>query len=250
MGRAVQFSVRNASYLDSSPSHRGILQCMRRIIIGLFLLIIGAGFIAAQETAEKYFDRISDYYGSIRDYEGDLVITRGDMEQVAHISYKNPNKMRLDFSVPEGQVLNVNDENLELYIPEYRVSFVQPLKNRSDSTLAGMANSQGLELMKRNYSIGYVTDPDPVPLDEGSEEMVVKLKLHWRSSSEGFRELYIAIGQNNLIRRIEGVTTSMESIIFDFTNLQTNKDIPDARFDYKSPPEGNSIENFLFEPEN
>jgi outer membrane lipoprotein-sorting protein len=223
---------------------------MRRKLIGLFLLIAGIGSIAAQETAEKYFDRISDYYGSIRDYEGDLVITRGDTEQVAHISYKNPNKMRLDFSIPDGQVLNVNDESLELYIPDYRVSFVQPLKNRSDSTLAGMANSQGLELMKRNYSIRYLTSPEAVPLDEGSEEMVIKLMLDWRSNSEGFRELHIAVGQNNLIRRIEGVTSSLESIIFDFTNLQTNKDIPDARFDYKSPPEGNSIENFLFEPEN
>lgn len=223
---------------------------MRRIIVAIFLLVAGLGSIAAQETAEKYFDSISDYYGSIRDYEGDLVITRGDSEQVARISYKNPNKLHLEFSVPEGQVMNVNDETLELYIPEYRVSFVQPLKNRSDSNLAGMANSQGLELMKRNYSIGYVSGPAAVPLDEGSEEMVVKLKLHWRSSREGFRELYIAVGQDNLIRRIEGVSTSMESIIFDFTNLETNKDIPDARFDYKSPPEGNSIENFLFEPEN
>lgn len=223
---------------------------MRRIIAGLILLVAGTVSIAAQETAEKYFDRISDYYGSIRDYEGDLVITRGGTEQVARISYKNPNKMRLDFSIPEGQVLNVNDENLELYIPEYRVSFVQPLKSRSDSTLAGMANSQGLELMKRNYSIRYLSSPEAVPLDEGSEEMVVKLMLDWRSNSEGFRELHIAVGQNNLIRRIEGVTSSMESITFDFTNLETNKDIPDARFDYKSPPEGNSIENFLFEPEN
>ena len=42
----------------------------------------------------------------------------------------------------------------------------------------------------------------------------------------------------------------MEKIIFDFTNLEINRGIPDARFDYKSPPEGNTIENFLFEPEN
>ena len=223
---------------------------MNRILAVLFLLLAGFTSASAQETAEKYFDRISETYGSIRDYEGDLVISRGDIEQIARISYKNPNMMRLDFSVPEGQVLNVNNEKLELYLPEYRVAFVQPLKGHSDSTIASMANSQGLELMKKNYSIGYDSGPEAVPLDEGSEEMVIKLKLNWRSTSEGFRELHIAIGQNNLIRRIEGVTTSMDRITFDFTNLDTNKGIPDARFDYKSPPEGNSIENFLFEPEN
>jgi outer membrane lipoprotein-sorting protein len=213
-------------------------------------LLAGITSASAQETAEKYFDRISETYGSIRDYEGDLVISRGDLKQIARISYKSPNKMRLDFSVPEGQVLNVNDEKLELYLPEYRVAFVQPLKAHSESTLAGMANSQGLELMKKNYSIGYDSGPEAVPLDNGSEEMVIKLKLNWRNSSEGFRELHISIGQNNLIRRIEGVTTTLDRIIFDFTNLETNIGIPDARFDYKSPPEGNSIENFLFEPEN
>ena len=236
--------------LDSSLSNRGILHCMKRQLAVLFLL---AGILvsaAAQETAEKYFDRISEYYGSIQDYEGDLVISQGDTEQVARISYKSPNKLHLEFSDPDGQVLNVNDEKLELYIPEYRVAFVQPLKQHSPSALAGMANAQGLELMKKNYSIAYAHGPAAVPLDEGSEEMVTKLKLHWRSSSEGFRELLISVGENNLIRRIEGVTTSMDSVVFNFTNLQTNKGIPDARFDYKSPPEGNSIENFLFEPEN
>lgn len=223
---------------------------MKRKLVQLFLLTALAFTVAAQETAEKYFDRISEHYGSIQDYEGDLLITRGDLEQVARISYKTPNKLRLDFSKPDGQVLNVNDEKLELYIPEYRVSFIQPLKAHSQAALAGMINAQGLTLMKKNYSIAYVSGPNAVPLEEGSEEMVIKLRLNWRSTSEGFREIHLAVGLDNMIRRIEGVTTSMDSIVFNFTNLETNKGIPDARFDYKSPPEGNAIENFLFEPEN
>ncbi|MDC7238928.1 MAG: outer-membrane lipoprotein carrier protein LolA [Spirochaetales bacterium] len=221
---------------------------MRRVIAGLFLLLAGVGSIAAQETAERYFDRISDFYAGLNDYEGDLVITKGSVEQVARVSYKNPGRMRLDFSKPEGQVINVNQETLEVYIPEYRVSFVQNLRGESNPNLATMANSEGLALMKRNYSIAYLTGPSPVPLDEGSEEMVVKLRLNWRTTSEGFRELYLAIGENNLIRRIEGVTPTQDRVIFNFTNLQINRDIPDARFEYKSPPEGNTIENFLFEP--
>ena len=224
---------------------------MKRVVT-ILLLCVTAGVytLAAQETAERYFDRISEYYGSVNDYEGDLVITRGDSVQKARISYKNPNMLRLDFSEPEGQVMVVNNEKLELYLPEYRVSFVQPIGNHSDRALANMANSQGLTLMKANYSIGYVSGPAPVPLEDDSPEIVTKLKLNWRSTSEGFRELILSIGENNLIRRIEGLTTGMETIVFDFINLEINKGIPDARFDYKSPPEGNTIENFLFEPEN
>jgi outer membrane lipoprotein-sorting protein len=223
---------------------------MRRIMIFLLLsFAVGFHMLAAQETAERFFDGISEYYGSVKDYEGDLVITRGDQVQRARISYKSPNMLRLDFSSPNGQVLVVNNEKLELYIPAYRVSFVQAIGNHSDTALANMANSQGLMLMKRNYSIGYVSGPDPVPLEEGSEEIVTKLKLNWRSSSEGFRELTLSIGENRLIRRIEGLTTGMERLVFDFINLKINKGIPHSRFDYKSPPEGNAIENFLFEPE-
>ena len=223
---------------------------MRRFkIILLLLLASGLYTAAAQETAEKYFDRISEYYGSVNDYEGDLIITRGDLEQKARISYKTPNLLRLDFSSPEGQVLVVNNEKLELYLPEYRVSFVQPIGNHSDAALANMANGQGLMLMKNNYSIGYVSGPNAVPLDTGSEEIVTKLKLNWRSTSEGYREIILSIGENNLIRRIVGLTTSMEKIVFDFVNMEINNGIPTARFDYKSPPEGNTIENFLFEPE-
>ncbi len=223
---------------------------MRRVITGLFLLVAGIGSIAAQETAERYFNRISEYYAGLDDYEGDIVITKGSVEQVARVSYKNPGKMRLEFSKPDGQVINVNQEKLEVYIPEYRVSFVQELRGDNNPNLPTMATSQGLDLMKRNYSIAYLTGPAPVPLDEGSEEMVVKLRLIWRTTSEGFRELYLSIGENNLIRRIEGVTPTQDRVFFNFTNLQVNRDIPDARFEYKSPPEGNTIENFLFEPVN
>ena len=174
---------------------------MRRITTVLLLLFTaGLYTAAAQETAEKYFDRVSEYYGSVNDYEGDLIITRGDEEQKARISYKIPNMLRLDFSSPEGQVLVVNNEKLELYLPAYRVSFVQPVGNHSGTALANMANAQGLTLMKRNYSIGYVSGPEPVPLDKGSEEIVTKLRLSTRSSSEGFREMTMSIGSNNLIQ--------------------------------------------------
>lgn len=223
---------------------------MKRLYAAWFFLIFFLPLAGALETAEKYFDRISDYYGSIRDYEGDLVISQGNTEQSARISYKSPNKLRLDFSNPEGQVLNVNDEKLELYLPApYFVAFVQPLKSHTQSSLAGMANAQGLDLMKENYSIAYLRGPGTVPLYEGSQEKVTKLRLTWRSTSEGFRELLVSVGKNKLIRRIEGLTVTMDKVIFDFTNIAVNVDIPDARFDYHSPPEGNSIENFLFEPE-
>jgi hypothetical protein len=121
-----------------------------------------------------------------------------------------------------------------------------------------MASEQGLLLLKRNYSVAYLVGPDPMPLDEPtldesgampSQELVVKMKLDWRSTDEGFRQLEISVGENGLIRRINGVTVGYENIQFDLTNILVNQNIPDARFDYESPATANIFENFLFEPE-
>jgi outer membrane lipoprotein-sorting protein len=35
----------------------------------------------------------------------------------------------------------------------------------------------------------------------------------------------------------------------DFLNVRTNQNIPDARFDYDSPPSANVYRGFLFESE-
>lgn len=217
--------------------------------LALIALWLSASFLSSQETAVVFFDRISDFYGSVRDYVCQAEITRGDTVQVAEIKYKTPNLLHMEFSSPEGIVLNSNNGELLLYIPEHRVTFIQELKRHNTSTLAGMASAQGLDLLKRNYTIGYLTGPDPQPLDEEFPEMVVKLKLNWKTANEGFREMVLSIGSNNLIRRIEAVTTKHEVLQFDFYNIEINKDLPDSIFDYDAPPEGNAIENFLFEPE-
>ena len=205
----------------------------------------------SQETAEKFFNSVSEEYGDISDYLAYITITKDKVVQSGDLYYKTPNKLRINFDNPENQVLVVNNGLLELYIPKYRVSYKQKLKKYNKITLASMASEQGLKLLKRNYSISYLVSPEPVLLEDESVEMVVKLKLTWMSQTEGFRELEMSINSDNkTIRRIIGVTGAFETIQFDFEDIDTSASIPDARFEYDSPTEGNSIENFLFEPEN
>ncbi|MDL2230006.1 outer membrane lipoprotein carrier protein LolA, partial [Treponema sp. OttesenSCG-928-L16] len=102
-------------------------------------------------------------------------------------------------------------------------------------------------LLRRNYIPAFVTGPDPVPLEEGSEEMVVKLRLTRRSVSEGFREILLDINPNTLlIRRIEGKTIAEGTVRFDFTNMLINQGIPEQRFIYDAPASANLYNNFLF----
>lgn len=232
-----------------------------------FLLCLHSGLlIFAQDilTAEKYFDTISSQYGNIEDYQANIVITQEEATMEGVLYFKQPDLMRINFTTPEEQVLAIDGKALTIYIPKYSVIMHQPLKEKSSSSVATMASEGGLELLKNNYSVAYAVGPDPVPLDSGessdeesslpppiepSDEMVVKLKLTWRTTNEGFRELKIAVGENGLIRRIIGVTVDYEEIRFDFKDILINQDIPEARFEYESPASANIFDNFLFEPD-
>jgi outer membrane lipoprotein-sorting protein len=223
------------------------------VFTGLMFLSASPLFSAEIFTAAQYLDSVSEIYGQVQDYEADIEIylgdKKGDADMRGVVFYKTPNRFRINFSKPAEQVINMDGKSLTVYLPEQRVTMSQKLKRRSDSAIAMMASSQGLNLLKKGYSVAYLSSPEPIPLDEGSKELVTKLRFVWRSTDEGFRQLEISFLANGLIRRIIGITTSYEKLQFDFKNVKINQKIPDARFLYDSPASVNIIDNFLFEPE-
>ena len=101
--------------------------------------------------------------------------------------------------------------------------------------------------MSRYYSVGYEKDANPVPLEEGSGEMVVRLVLSRKNTTEAFRHIKMSVvPESKLIRRLEGITPQGEVFTFTFRNYQTNVDIPDNRFVYDAPSSANNYNNFLF----
>ena len=228
---------------------------MRHSPISFYIIVIlilsTCGLLSAQEilTAENYFDEVSARYGKIQDYTASISITQGETVMAGVLYYKNPNLLRIDFTDPEEQVLVTNGLELTIYIPKYEVILVQRLRRRSQAALASMASEQGLNLLKKNYGVAYLSGPQFIPLEEGSQEQVRKLKLESRSTAEGFRQIVLAIGRTGLIRRITGVTIGYEEFMLDLTDIVVNQNIPDTRFEYDSPPYANVYNDFLFEAE-
>jgi outer membrane lipoprotein-sorting protein len=103
--------------------------------------------------------------------------------------------------------------------------------------------------LKKNYSVAYQTGPDEAALEEGSREMVRKLRLSSRSTSEGFRQVIVAVGRNGMIRRITGITLNYEEFVMDLADTVVNQNIPDTRFQYDAPAYANVYQNFLFDAE-
>jgi outer membrane lipoprotein-sorting protein len=227
------------------------LDTLRRALPALLLLLLCAQALPAQEilTAESFFDEVSERYGKLQDYAARVSIAKGQEVMKGRLSYKTPNMLRIDFTDPAEQVLVTDGEELSVYIPRYEVILLQKLKRRSQAALANLVSAQGLTLLKRSYSVAYLIGQDWVPLEEGSKEMVKKLRLSSRSTSEGFRQVTLAVGRNGLIRRITGVTLNYEEFVMDLTDVVVNQNIPDTRFNYDAPAYANVYQNFLFDAE-
>jgi outer membrane lipoprotein-sorting protein len=196
-------------------------------------------------TAEAYLKQVSDYYASFRDYEARIVINTGGTEMAGTVSHLAPAFMRIDFSAPAEQVIVFNGDQLTIYLPEIRAILNQDTGSSAGGS-ASLATGQGLSMMRRNYVSAYVTGPDPVPLDDGSRERVVKLRLTGRGA-QGFREIILSIDPSTLlIRRIVATQLAGGTVQFDFTNVKTNQGIPEQRFIYDSPASANVYNNFLY----
>lgn len=199
-------------------------------------------------TASAFFREISDNYQTISDYEAVIKITTDDENMEGSVSFKRPNLLRIDFTNPETQVICFNGDLLTIYLPGAHAILNQTIQSDdSTSNGASLATPNGLTLMSRYYSVAYETGQAAVPLEDESDEKVIKLVLSRKTSSEGFRVLRLSINPDTkLIRRVEATTTKNEIFIFDFTDYVLNQDIPDARFVYDAPSSANNYNNFLY----
>jgi outer membrane lipoprotein-sorting protein len=199
-------------------------------------------------SAEKFFDAVSATYGQVQDYTAAVTITEGKNDPwKGRLSYKTPIFLRIDFDAPKGQVILMDAEKLTIYVPGLEVVLVQKYKKKNSAALAALASKQGLSLLRTNYGVAFYSSPGFVPLDEGSKEQVVKLKLSPKSSTSAFHQIVVSVGRDNLIRRMDALTAGGDRIVLDLAGVKTNQNIPDTRFQYDPPPYANQQPDFLFD---
>ena len=215
-------------------------------LTALLLSLAATAFSQGILTAAAFFQTVSAEYGKINDYEASVEIKAAKNAMEGKVSFKRPDLLRIDFTRPEEQVICFNGDTLTIYLPGNAAILNQSVES-SGNNGANMATPQGLSLMSRYYSVAYETGQDPVPLEEGSDEKVVKLVLSRRNTSEAFRYINLCIvPETKLIRRILAVTPQGESFQFDFSNYVINQGISDQRFIYDPPSSANNYNNFLF----
>lgn len=198
-------------------------------------------------TAGAYFKSVSEFYGSIKDYEVNFEIRIGKQESAGRLSFKAPDLLRMDYTNPQNQVIVFNGDMLTIYLPGSSAVLQQQIQQDRGSGASSLATPQGLSLMSRYYTVAYESGQTPEPLDEGSDENVVKFVLSRKSAAEAFRYIKLAVDPSTkLIRRINAVTPKGEEFVFDFYDYALNQGISDQRFIYDAPSSANNFNNFLF----
>ena len=222
---------------------------MKKLLISFCALFVSTVLFAQNiTTASAYFKTISEYYGTIKDYEVDFEIKIEKTESAGKLSFKAPNLVRMDYTNPPEQVICFNGDILTIYIKEPAEAVLQQqVTADGTNSAASLTTPQGLSLMSRYYTVAYETGQNPEPLEEGSDEKVVKLILTRKSASEAFRYIKLAINNDTkLIRRIEAVTPKGEEFIFNFFDYELNQNLSEQRFVYDAPSSANNYNNFLF----
>ena len=220
---------------------------MKKGILSAVLILFAGTLLSAQDimTAGRYLDQVSERYSSIRTYTARINIVSGGTTMAGTLYAMMPNFLRIDFTSPAEQVILYNGESLMIFLPGERAILNQTASNQGQSG-ANIATARGLSLLKQNYVPAFVVGPAPVPIEPGSSEMVVKLRLARRSLGEGFTEIIMDISPDTqLIRRITGRTINDTTVRFDFYSVSLNTGIPERLFTFDSPPVSNMYNNFL-----
>lgn len=226
---------------------------MTRFHFSLILLglLAATPSVRGQEilTAVDFFSLVADRYAAIEDYTANVRIVNRGVTSSGTLFFGRPNRVRIDFTQPEEQVIVSDGEVLQAYIPRFNVVLMQQLRRSGGNAVGALATPEGLQLLRRSYGIAYLQSPEPVPLDDEDPEPVTKLELTWNSTREGYRRLVLSIDESLLIRRIEGVSVTFQEVQFDFADVRLNQGLPDARFEYEAPSSANIFNDFLFDGE-
>ena len=231
--------------LDSASLVMKTKNNARLLYLGLFMCT--AISLPAQDivTGLDFFDRVAGNYNQIQDYIAGFEMQLEGAQMLGTIYYKNPNLIRIDFTQPVEQVLVSDGKVLQVYVPSHNVTLTQRLESQVNP--GGFASGEGLSLLRQNYQIAFKDSPSLQPLSaRGSSEMVYKLLLSWRNTAQGFRQIVLDVSPQLFIRRMTAVTSDYRNVTFTFNNLRINQGIPNARFDYDSPPSSNNFDNFLY----
>jgi outer membrane lipoprotein-sorting protein len=224
------------------------------IVVGLVAVTISASIppVHAQEaetlesinivTVNDVKQLMSESFESIEDYVADIEWINGKASYRGTISYKKANKLLIEFSEPEDQVISTDGTFLYVYIPYLKVVIQQSLGEDTESTLLATTSEAGLTKLFDEYDFAFYESSSPEPF---GDTMAYHLKLKQKRPKVGFRQMDMWVSQRGYILQSNGKSPNGLDVSLTFTSIRINTELPDYIFEFEVPADAQIIRNII-----
>lgn len=229
----------------------------------LFLILIIIAFcpralLHSQDdllSAKNMLESLSEKFKTnVKDFKADVKWTQGSEVQKGKLTFKNPQKLRIDFTEPANQAICTNGYELWVYIPYLSITLHQNILNKTklkneegsvetvDSPI--LINPVGFDKFLTEYSIQFHETKERVTYKDNTKVYQFKL-LKWRTSKSGFNSIILYVQENGFIRQVKGTNAAYRQTVLEIDKIEANTNISDLVFDYEPPAHSSTVEDFI-----
>lgn len=215
----------------------------RKSMYKFFILLLLPSLIYSQahnwNSPAEVVKKVKKKYSEIKTMTADFTIYTSSSKKSTVLKgksqYKNPGKIRYDFSLPEGDTIVSDGKTLWIYIKRIEAVGKQDLEiqknNTSGEPIFPTNTPAGLFRIFRKYHYKFDSINQPQKLEDGKDYFV--LALEQREKIGGFDYITLFIdAQDYLIRKAIGRDSRGKETKIEFANIQLDQEIEDGIFNY------------------
>jgi outer membrane lipoprotein carrier protein len=184
-----------------------------------------------QETYDKTLDLKAKFVQELT-----IQSIRKTEREEGVVYFKNPQRMRWEYTIPKSKKLVINPRKAWLYVPEDRVVYVQDAESIYKSKLV-IRFLSGIGRLQEDFLIRYA---EPEIRDKEGNILLVLIP---KQTGLGIERLNMTVDQESfqiLQCRFSDAFGNITRI--RFRNIKTNNQLPESLFHFK-PPRGVEIFN-------
>ncbi|MCB1177095.1 MAG: outer membrane lipoprotein carrier protein LolA [Leptospiraceae bacterium] len=209
----------------------------------LLLIILSPAFLSAQahnwnspsEVVKKVKKKYSDIQTISANFSINIVNGKKEKNMTGSCQYKNPGKIRYDFTNPNGDAIVSDGKTLWIYIKRIGAAGKQDLeldkKNSSGEPIFSQNTASGLKRLFRKYHYKFDSINQPQKGEDGKDYFV--LALEQREKIGGFETMTLFIdAKEYFVKKAIGRDSRGKETTITYTKLVFNSDIEDGAFKY------------------
>ena len=228
------------------------------LFLSLVILLYSQSLLYSQDdllSAKNMLENLSEKFkANVKDFKAEVKWTQGTEVQTGKLFFKNPQKLKIDFTEPANQVICTNGYELWVYIPLLSITLHQNILNKTklkneegnvetvDSPI--LLNPVGFDKFLTEYSIEFNETKEKITYKDNTKVYQFKL-IRWRTSKSGFNSIILYVQDNGFIRQVKGTNAAYRQTILEIDKIETNTNISDLVFDYEPPAHSSTVEDFI-----